>query len=275
MKKTFTPELIKDIVEATNRLTSSIPKGSEGKAEEEVDGVVLAVSVRTSNEMGFGMNPRQTVSITYGKLVIALDLDVIHLNVDHPNHNYPSNMLRIMLEGGLGEIRERVDVNYLVKVINEQDVTRTINSGSTLGYLSTPRPTDFKVELPGGVVFSRMDKTLSVVKGEESLYVLLSTVPHVIEQHMNQAAHLAISYADDIIHPARTVDTSIESVLLNGVLYIRTGDKSVAYYFDDERTKAVAFRQAAQHFGQGIIHDPNQQYTHLFNNAQPGNYTGF
>lgn len=270
MKKTFTPELISAIVAETSRLISLIPADEAGQRETKVDGVDLVVAVRISEQPGFGATTRRTVNLTYGKMIIVYGINPLLLS-----DNISNNPLRVMLSSCLGARRERIDMGQLATMISQQSVAHAINSGSAMGYLTVTQPADFEVELPGGVVFSRTDKSLSVVRGDVGLCVISTTIPHVIEQHMNQAAHLAISYADDIIIPARTVDTSVDSVLANGVLYIKTGDKSVAFYFDDEHTKAFVAQQSSQHFTQGVILDPNQQFGHPFNGMRPGRYSDY
>lgn len=282
MKKTFTIDLIEAITEVTNRLANSVPKTTSDSErlmlaakggvtlEEEVDGVTLTVVVRENEACGYAGYPRRTVSVTYGKMVIAYGLSVTMIDGGfHPN------ALKMIMIPCLGETQEHVDMQKLAVMINQQSAAAAILSGSGMGYLSVPAPVDFKVTLPGDVVFERSGPTVSVTKGEEKLYVLSSTIPQVIEQHMNQAAQVAITHAGSVTQPARTVDTSVDTALLNGVLYVRTGDKSIAYYFDDERNKDFITRQAGQHFAHGIIHDPYLQQNHMFSNMRPGIHNSY
>lgn len=278
MKKTFTPELISAIVTETSRLISLIPANEAGQGETKVDGVDLTVVVRIPIQNAFGTVTRRTVDVIYGRMVIVYDFDDSLLLP-----NAFANSLRIILSSSLGDNHERIDMQQLTDMIRQQNVAHIMNSSSGMGHLTMTRPAEFKVELPGGVVFSRTGTSLSVVKGNESMYALSSTIPQIIEQHLNQAAHLAISYADIIHFPARTVDTSIDSVLLNGVLYVKIDDKKNAYYFNDERTKAFVARQNSQHFAYGLIHSPNQQFNYPFNvnsgpninSMRPGGYNKY
>lgn len=240
MKKTFTLELIKEIVDTTKTIISTL--GDNGESSNIVDGVELKVSVKSAVSLSpyIGLS-RKTATVTYGKMVLGAGIDAG--SIDNTNS---FNILYMTLAGILGPNQERMDMNDLTTVIQYD----TANRALTNPFVMSERRSSlgFSVNLPGDVRFSRSESNISITKGEELVYSLFSTDSNVLNQQVSLAASLALGMAGSIEHPPRTVDVSIESAILNGTLYIKDGDK-VAHYFDDARTRSYIKRQSSV-FGQ-------------------------
>lgn len=246
MKKTFTLELIKEIVETTKTIISTL--GDDGEDSIIVDGVELKVSVKSKVDLAsYYTTPRKTATITYGKMVLGTGLDAGSIS-----NSDSFNMLYVTLAGTLGPNQERIDMNDLTKMVQYDIANRSLTNPFAMSERRSSL--GFSVTLPGDVRFARSESNISITKGEELVYSLFSTNSNVLNQQVSLAASLALGIAGSIEYPPRTVDVSIESAILNGILYVKDGDK-VAYYFDDTRTHSYMKRQSPG-FGQFGVFDP-------------------
>lgn len=247
MKKTFTLELIKEIVDTTKTIISTL--GDNGEGSNIVDGVELKVVVKSaiSPSPYIGLS-RKTATVTYGKMVLGAGLDAGSIgNTDS------FNMLYMTLAGVLGPNQERMDMNDLGNMIQHDIANRALTNPFAMS--EHRLSLGFSVTLPGEIRFVRTESNISILtKGEELVYSLFSTDSNVLNQQVGLAASLALGMADSIEYPPRTVDVSIESGILNGTLYVKDGDK-ITYYFDDARTKTYSSRQQPPIFSHGPYHN--------------------
>lgn len=255
MKVEFTVELINKIVKVAAGAATVLSTDPDTIVVESVEGVDLSVRGNKTNLNTFNSSERITTSIYYGEVMLATGIDLNALLA--PINQY--NPLYFALAGALGPQTEMLGMGDIIRLVHQSALIKTITFGKeTLSPLTNGMNSEFSIKLPGHVVFSRSETSLLVIKGEDEVFNLTTTQRHLIDYAVQAAAQVALSLADPIEVPARIVDTSAESYLLNGVLYKKADDGGVSFVFNDERTNATIARQRGLHHQYGMMVDPNQ-----------------